>query len=446
MNPELVKLLAELREKRGKLLGELKAILDKADEEKRELSEDEVKRFDALTAEDEAIKADIERREKLGALEDAANKTKTQRVDPGQPDDNNISAYPNFRYGKLRAFTGEKAEERAYRAGMWIRAQLFGDEQASRWCQDNGLELRVMTTAVNTAGGFLVPDEFSQAIIDLREEYGVFRRETRVVPMGSDTMNIPRRDGGLTAYFVGESDSITESDKTWGNVNLTAKKLAVLTRMSSDLAEDAIIDLADDLASEIAWAFANKEDDCGFNGDGTSTYGGINGVRPKIIDGNHAAGAVDATTNTNTFAEVNATDLATMMAALPQYALRNAKFYVSQPGFSLIFERLTAAAGGNTIATLAGSVQPRYLGYPVVISQSMPTSTGDLVNVAMLLFGDLALAAKLGSRRDVRIKMSEDRYIEFDQIAVQGTERFDINVHDLGDGTTGGPIVALIGA
>ncbi len=440
--------LLELREALGKIRDELKAILDKADEEKRELTEDEVKRFDELVVQDEAINKDIERREKLGKLEDAANKTKTKRVDPGQPGDGNTdpTISHTFRYRKLRAFKGEKAEERAYRAGMWIRGQLFGDERASRWCEDHGIELRVMTTAVNTLGGFIVPDEFSQAIIDLREEYGVFRRETRVVPMGSDTMNIPRRDGGLTAYFVGESDSITESDKTWGNVNLTAKKLAVLTRMSSDLAEDAIIDLADDLASEIAYAFAQKEDDCGFNGDGSSSFGGIVGVRTKIIDGNYGAGAVNATTNTNTFAEIIAADLANMMAALPKYALRNAKFYISQPGFSLVFERLTQAAGGNTIQTLAGAVTQRYLGYEVVVTQSMPTSTGDLVSTAMILFGDLSLAAKFGSRRDVRIKTSEDRYIEFDQIAVQGTERFDINVHDLGDGTNGGPVVALIGA
>jgi hypothetical protein len=32
---------------------------------------------------------------------------------------------------------------------------------------------------------------------------------------------------------------------------------------------------------------------------------------------------------------------------------------------------------------------------------------------------------------------------ETDQIAVRGKERFDINVHDLGDDTDAGPIVAL---
>jgi len=265
--------------------------------------------------------------------------------------------------------------------------------------------------------------------------------------MARDTLVIPRRTGGLTAYFTSEnpSSAITESDAAWDNVSLTAKKLATLTRMSSEIAEDAVINMADWLAREIAYAFAVKEDDCGFNGDGTSTYGGITGVRTKIIDGNHTAGAKDAASGNDTFAEITATDLATVMGALPKYALRNAKFYCSQPAFSLVFERLVAAAGGNTVDTLAGSVQPRYLGYPIVISQSMPTSTGDLSNVAMLLFGDLRLAATMGVRRDVTVALSTDRYFDTDQIGIRGTERFDINVHDLGDTSTAGPIVALIG-
>ena len=88
----------------------------------------------------------------------------------------------------------------------------------------------------------------------------------------------------------------------WDDVNLVARKLAVLTRMSSELAEDAIIDLAAWLAEEVAYAFAEKEDDCLFNGDGTSTYGGIQGVLNKLSG---KAGAMSATSGVDTFAEVS---------------------------------------------------------------------------------------------------------------------------------------------
>jgi HK97 family phage major capsid protein len=63
----------------------------------------------------------------------------------------------------------------------------------------------------------------------------------------------------------------------------------------------------------------------------------------------------------------------------------------------------------------------------------------------MIAFGDLSLAATMGERRGVTVKTTQDRYLEFDQIGIRGTERFDINVHDLGNSNIAGPIVGLIG-
>lgn len=350
-------------------------------------------------------------------------------------------------FKRLSALKGFKSEKDAYTSGQFILATLFKRQSAMRWMQDRfGSDfMAALGENVGTKGGFLVPDEFSQAVIDLREEYGIARRVCRVLPMGSDTLLIPRQTGNMTTYYVGENTEITASDVAFDQVTLVARKLAAITRIASELAEDAVVDIAQLVVRDIAWGFANAEDNALFNGDGTSTYGGIYGVRPKIIDGNHAAGAVDAASGNDTFAEVTLADLHNMMAALPQYALRNAAFYISQPGFALVLERLTAAAGGNTIGTLEAGMQPRFLGYPVYVTQAMPTSTGDLSNVVMVLFGDMSLAATMGDRRMIRVMQDESRYLEYDQLAIRATERFDINVHDLGDGTTAGPIVALVG-
>jgi HK97 family phage major capsid protein len=81
-------------------------------------------------------------------------------------------------------------------------------------------------------------------------------------------------------------------------VQLTAKKLAALVTLSSELDEDAIVEMVDYVANEIAWAMASKEDDCAFNGDGTSTYGGMKGVTQLALDGNHAKAKVTAATGT----------------------------------------------------------------------------------------------------------------------------------------------------
>ena len=348
-----------------------------------------------------------------------------------------------MRRRRLRVFK-EAGEEAAYRAGMWARAAVFGDQDAARWCRDYGV--RIMTGATSGQSS-VVPDEMVLPIIDLREEYGIARRYCRIHPMSSDTATVPRRKSGVTAYFLANrTTAITESDMDFDDVNLVARELAALTRLSQSYASDAVIDLAETLATEMAYAFAVTEDDCLFNGDGSSTYGGIYGIRPKIIDGNHTAGAIDATTGTNTFAEVVNDDLVSLTGVLPLFPGINPRWFISKRGNALVFDALKAAAGGNTIDNLANKPKLAYLGDEIVITQSMPTSTGDLENVAMIVYGDLDMGATLGDRQGIEVQVLRERYAEYNQIGVKAVERVDIVAHGLGDTSNAGPIVALIGA
>jgi len=50
----------------------------------------------------------------------------------------------------------------------------------------------------------------------------------------------------------------------------------------------------------------------------------------------------------------------------------------------------------------------------------------------------------MGERRGITIKRSDHRYFENDQIGILGTERFDVNVHDMGDTVVAGPLVSLV--
>jgi HK97 family phage major capsid protein len=432
-----------LREKKGNAADSMEALHAKAVTESRAFDEVEQKVFDDFAADIANIDKQIEIEERMMTLK--ASLAKPINI-PGN-ERKTVPAEARVRYSKLKAFKGGGAEDAAYRSGQFLMATMLGNNKAAEWCRENGVIIqRAQSEGINSAGGFLVPNEFNQAIIDLREEYGTFRQNCQVIPMGSDSMTIPRRAGGLTAYFVGEGVAPTESQKSWDQVSLAAKKMAVLSKMSTELAEDAVISIADDLASEMAYAFAVKEDACGWNGDGTSTYGGISGVRARIIDGTHTASAIDGASGHDTFAEIDANDLAAVMAKLPKYAERDAKWYCSSVGWALVFQRLIAAAGGVTMMELTGGKPSRtYLGYPVVIDQTLPTATTDLSDTAMLFFGSLSLAATMGERRGVTIKSSEHRYMDLDQIGIFGTERVDINVHDLGDNTNAGPLIALIG-
>ncbi len=133
------------------------------------------------------------------------------------------------------------------------------------------------------------------------------------------------------------------------------------------------------------------------------------------------------------------------MGALPAYARMGAKWYCSATAMDTVFGRLMAAAGGNTIMDIQTGYQPRYLGYPIVISQVLQTTTSTINDVAMLYFGNLRQASTLGTRRDIRVVASDQRYLELDQLGFFATERFDIVNHDYGDTSVAGPIVALVG-
>ena len=234
-----------------------------------------------------------------------------------------------------------RAVDQAYTAGMWFKATLMDNPEAQDWCKARGIGIqKAQGEGVDSAGGYLVPEELMANIIVLREQFGVFRQECQVVPMGSDTLNWPRRTGGLTAFFTGENQGVTESQASWDNVNLTAKKCAVLTRMSTEIEQDAVVAIADWLVGEMAYAFASKEDDCGFNGDGTSSYGGMRGTTFLATDGNHTASksAGGASLTATTLAQ-----LTTLMGILPQYAAPGANWYMSQQVFYSIVANLLAA-------------------------------------------------------------------------------------------------------
>ena len=355
------------------------------------------------------------------------------------------------RYGQLRSF---QAPERAYRFGQFLMASILGNAKSREFCSQNGIALsRAMGESVNETGGYLVPDEFGNDLIDLREQFGVFRRNAKIVPMASDTRTDPRRTSGLTAYFVAEAGSITASDMGWDQVSLVAKKLAVLARYSSEITEDSAIAFGDSLAGEIAYAFAEKEDRCGFLGDATATYGGITGVCSKLLGLSSTradiAGAVVGTGNL--FSELVIGDFEAVVAKLPQYADTDAAaWYVHRGFYWNVMVKAMLASGGVTAAEIEDARKQRFMGYRVEFTQVMPNV--DANDQVVALFGDLAKAASFGTRRETEIALSEHSRFANDQIEIRGTERFDINVHDVGNESSTaasrvpGPIIGLLSA
>lgn len=356
--------------------------------------------------------------------------------------------------GPLKAF---RNAEDAYLSGMWFLAKFTDHEGAKRFCKEKGVfqairqqaSKRAMSEGNNANGGALVPAPLEATIIKLRDSYGVFRRNARIWPMSSDSATVPRSVGGVTVALTGEGTAPTaQAGPTFDQVQLFARKASGYVPFSTELNEDAVISIAELIAEDFAHAFAKFEDEWGFTGDGSATYGGRRGLIPTVTAlGNTYKAFVEGTSGIDSFAEITAAELSRLMGRIAQYAIPGAKFYCSSTAYATIFERLAVTAGGNTMQNINGMWTPTYLGKPIEITETMFGDDGATAgnDQAMLLYGDIRMASTMGERRFITMKTStEVKFLE-DQIVIKGDERIDINVHDVGTTTVKGPIAVLYG-
>lgn len=458
--------LQALRDKLAACLADIDALASVSKE--RELAEDETVKFEALLKESQELTAACDKAEAdEAALASAREKLATlnkpvRRANPGQPVNMPAASdqfdVPKIEFPRRRCqlkhlsgvarYTAQEREDLAYRFGIFVFAAR-GHKKAQQWCAENGyvFNATAQQEGVNWNGGYLVPEQFDNMMIDLKEQYGVFRQYAEVVPMSSETYSRPRRKTGLTAYFVNEGNSITESNMTWDRVNLVAKDLYVMARMSNQLSDDAVISVGDALAGEMAYAFASKEDNCGFNGDGTSTYGGIVGLKTKVTAS--TSGIVSGASGTAAaWSGITLANFNSMVGLLPQYAdTGNTAWYCHKSFYGSVIQRVEYAAGGNAVRDLSGGSPQTFLGYPVRVSQVLPSAQGTAEVVCFL--GDLRQAAMFGDRRGTSIAFSDSAVInsesmfENNETAVRAWERFDIGVHSP-DTTAAGSVIGLL--
>jgi len=333
-----------------------------------------------------------------------------------------------------------RGEYDAYGFAKFICATVFEDEHSKAWCLDKGFLTRAQIEATNAAGGALVPDAWQNSIITLVEKFGVIPANCQNIVMKSDSVMIPRRTGGVNVSFVSDGVAPTEGTATWDTVQLVAKKIACLVRLSTELAEDAMVNVADWLAGELAYALSSKIDDAGFTGDGTQSSGGIVGLSNAFVS--NTKGVFTATGHT-TLDTISLSDCNMAKGLIPAYALPNAKWFVSRSFYELVMMRLAANAGGNTVQTLSGDLQFKFLGLPVVIAQKLPSQTASVTGTIIAYVGDMQKACAYGAKRDVTIKRSNERYFDTDQIGLFASARFDFVAHDVGTSSVTGPLCAL---
>ena len=444
-----------------------RGMLNQAKTEGREFTSSENQRFNTAVQQAKQIKQQLtELRSELAQAEAAEQRTKAifQGQNMAHPSgmvygnqfqgdtilpvngvlsgEGKVRYSPYGRMAKLKAF---RDDQTAFDSAMWYRAVLARevnhgiDQRAEDHCNSVGLQIvNSGYEGSGPAGGYLLPSPVSSAIIEVREQVGIARKVCNVLPTSSDTLTVPKKTGGLTVYIVGETQAITDSDKTWGDVGLIVKKRTCLSYLSHELSDDAIINIVDNIVSEQAYALALQEDDELINGTGASTYGGIQGLLSSI----GSAGVSTATSTT--WAALTMAEVTAAVGLLPdRYFPYEPSFICSHSFFNQVLLRLAMAAGGVTLAeVMAGSPNVRsFMGYKVYLTSKMPTATATGTKCA--LFGAFNQAAILADRGGIRVQRSDDIKFVEDMIALKAVSRYDMNVHDHGDGTNAGAYIAL---
>ncbi len=407
-----MKKIAEINARLESIADELQALSDLSAES--ELDQTQIDLVNELDAEFNKLEGE---RNSLQAVQDKLDAAKAAKavpqassiVEPAQIEDSIEESKEVIpaRVKNQRSKHFASAED-AYKSGMWLAA-LGGNRRAKEF---------VAAQNIGTAadGGNLVPDPLSDALINLMEQRGAARQACQRVVMSADTWTVPKVTAHATVYYPAEAAAITESDLAFSQVQLTAKKLAALVKMSTEVTEDSIVDIMNVVVESIAYSIALEEDKNLFNG----VAGGVN----------TAGIAGDASVDDTNVASAGAlalTDLTACASGIgnPIIGAQNA-WWMSPVIFNSVVRDLVNAAGGNTIADLEGGQRPLLLGYPVNFVSALPSApaSGELVAV----FGDLRLGAYFGDRRALNFKTLSELYMENDQLGVVATERIDIKV------------------
>lgn len=412
------------------------------------------------TDETDALKA------QNAALKEQARKAASAAVLNGAAADDDDTAPNRFTIGNMaakaydrkaksgRGSTAFASAEEAEMFGSLLTVALMPEKASKRMKEVAEFARKANIGTTNTSGGFAVPDVFIPSLIELKELRGAARQVLSVLPAARDRVEMPRRTGGVTVYWPGEGGNITESNPSGNNVGVTANKMTAITRVSNELLNDSAIAFGDWVAREIAYGFADKEDQAVFNGDGTSTYGGHVGFCPaiKALSGTIANIAGLVVGSGNAYSELALIDFEAVIGRAPAY-VTNGYWVMHKRFYYEVCARLSLAAGGVTSTEIQGGIRtPMFLGAPVVFAQVMPSVEAN--SQVCALYGDFNQAAKaieVAGGMQIATDTGGDNFTA-DVTAFRGVNRFGVTVHDVGNASATaasripGPVVGLITA
>ncbi len=314
------------------------------------------------------------------------------------------------------------------REKMTAQADRFDPDEAD-WI---GRKLRRKALGlVAEEGAELVPNAMLGELIELQRSLEVFAsagaREIALPPNGR--VSFPKLASASLAYWVGEGASITESQPSTGNLELTAKKLGVFVKLNNELLRFASPSAEGLVRFDMARAAALKADLAMLEGSGSTQ---IKGITTYSGITTHVAGTTGA--NGDTFTPA---DVAAMEALLPDAVEAPTAWVMRKAMFAALVNRradaVSAADGKGPFlfrdTRSLGADRPSELfGTKVVRSAQVAANRtkGSASNLTYILLGHFPdwIIARLGVM-EFLASGHGDTAIQNDQTFLRGIQHID---------------------
>lgn len=257
------------------------------------------------------------------------------------------------------------------------------------------------------SGGFLVPDEFEQILVQALENGNVLRRLGNVIQTKHD-LKIPTVISHGAAAWVQENEQINDSDDAFGQVVISAHKLGTRMILSEELLEDSGFDLEAYIVQEFARRIGKKEEEAFLTGDGIGKPTGL------LFDAPIGTLSTEAGT-------LSMDDAIELYHSIDQRYRINATWLMSEDAYRTL--RKCRTAMGKTIwePSMVKDAPFMLLGKPVEISHAIPEIAA---GTKPILFGDFSYYW-IGDRGKRSLKRLNELYADKGQVGFQATQRVD---------------------
>lgn len=266
----------------------------------------------------------------------------------------------------------------------------------------------------DSEGGFLLPEEQSNTLLEKSVEEDFFLSKVFRLPMSSNTIKIPTiaetsrvdgsRAGGVRGYWTGEGIQKTKSNPKFGQVQLSLNKLTVLTWTTDELVEDSPISI-EPLISRLATSEINfKVKDAVFRGTGAGMPLGILDAPATVSVAKEGAQAADTIVSANVI---------NMWSRLHPASRKNAMWFYNVDAFPQLIQLNIAMASSDQLVWIpAGGISGKpfdtLFGAPAVPLEVCST-LGDLGDIVLVDMTQYIMGEKAGG-----IKAATSIHLRFD--------------------------------